>query len=191
MFQITNGKLFFAPMLAILALVGATAASAQKREHISATAMGTATQMGKLVSIDIIINEYSTEQDKGALKEAFEADGSEGLANALDKMKAKGRIAITGTLGYDLNYIRIFKMPDGSRLIRFATDRPLRFGEMWASTRSTEYALSVGEIVISSVKGKTKGTIIPAAKLKLNKERDVEIEAYQNPWDLNNIKVWK
>ena len=186
-----NIRKLVVPVFAIITLAAASGVQAQKTERISATAMGTGTQLGRIVNIDITINEYSNEQDKAGLLEAFQANGSEGLANALDKMKAKGRIAITGTLGYDLNYIRSFNMPDGSRLIRFATDRPIRFGEAWASSRTMDYQLSIGEILIAKEKGKTKGTIVPVARVKLNKERDVEIEAYQNPWDLNNVRIWK
>lgn len=177
--------------VAALVLLTSTDASAQKKEYIQATAMGTSTQLGRVISVNIIINEYSTEADKAALLEAFNSHGSQGLANALDKMKAKGRISVTGTLGYDLNYIRSFKMPDGSRLIRFATDRPITFGEAWGGSRSMDYQLSIGEITISPVKGKTKGTLLPVAQVKLNKERDIEIETFKNPWNLVNIKLSK
>ena len=179
--------------LALVLLVVCADASAQKKknEHITANAMGTSTQLGRLVSVDIHINEYSSPADQAALLEAFKEKGSEGLTNAVDKMSAKGRLAITGTLGFDVNYIREFKMADGGRKIRFITDRPVRFGEVWASTRSMDYALSMGEIIISPVKKMTKGTLMPAAKFRLNKEKEIEIETFQNAWDLVNIKVWK
>jgi hypothetical protein len=174
----------------VLCLAAGTTASAQ-RKHISATARGTSTQMGRIVSIDIRINSLSTKADQGVLLEAFQADGSEGLANALDKMSSKGRIAITGTVGYDLNYIRRFNMPDGSIKIRFVTDRPINFAEHWNSTRTLDYQLSLGEVIIRPAKGKSAGTLMPAARLRINKEGDLEIEAFQNPWELVNIKVWK
>src|SRR5688572_17941712 len=91
---------------------------AQTAKHIMAIARGTSTQMGTVISVDLRINEFSTAADQAALIEAFKSDGTKGLANALDKMKSKGRMAITGTLGYDVNYIREFKLPDGSRKIR-------------------------------------------------------------------------
>jgi len=177
--------------LAVVFLFNVTNVFAQKREQISANARGTSTQLGQVTNIDIRINSYSTADDQKALFEAFAENGSEGLTNAVDKMSAKGRIAITGTLGFDLNYIREFKMPDGSRKIRFITDRPIAFAEHWGSTRSMDYSLSMGEVIISSVKGKSTGTLMPAAKLRLNKEKEIEIETYQNPWDLTNVKVWK
>ncbi len=186
-----NQRVGFA-IIALTAFVFLTSitASAQKKMRISATAMGTAQQLGRIITVDLWINEYSTAEDKTALLEAFKTHGSEGLANALDKMKSKGRVAITGTLGYDVNYIRQFKMPDGSTKIRFVTDRPITFGEVWGSTRSMDYQLSIGEMIISKEKGKTSGTIIPASMVKLDKEGHIEIEAYQNPWKLVNIKVW-
>src|SRR3982751_2350508 len=122
--------------VSVLCVIAVSSASAQKTtQFISATAMGTSTQLGRVVSIDLRIYEYSPPADQGILKEAFTADGSEGLASALDKMQSKGRMAITGTIGYDVNYIRKFVQPDGTEILRFVTDRPVRFGEAWASTR--------------------------------------------------------
>jgi hypothetical protein len=153
--------------------------------------MGTSYQLGRVVSVDFRINEYSTMEERNALLQAFQDKGSEGLANALDKMKSKGRISITGTLGFDVNFIRSIDMPDGSRVIRFVTDRPIHFGEVWSSSRSMDYALSMGEIIISPVKGKTTGKLFPAAKFTLDKEKELTIETYQNPWNLTNIRVSK
>ena len=179
-----SGLLLFADM-------NASAQENQKREHIQATAEGTSTQLGRIVNIDIIINEHSTADDQKALIEAFQLKGSEGIANALDKMHSKGRIAITGTLGYDVNYIREFPMPDGSRKIRLITDRPIAFGEHWHATRSRDYDLSAAEIIISPQKGKSQGTVLPACQFKIDKQNELQIETFQNPWKLVNIRVSK
>jgi len=63
----------------------------------------------------------------------------------------------------------------------------LRFGEVWADTRSSDYQLSGLQINISQDKKKKTGTLLPAAQLKVNKEGQLEIEAFQNPWTLTNI----
>jgi len=161
------------------------------REFIQATAEGTSTQMGRMISVNIILDEYSTPEDQKALLEAFEQKGQQGLYHALNKMKAKGRIAITGTLGYDVNYIRVFQMPDGSRKILLVTDRPITFGEAWSDSRSMEYNLSAIEIILTPAKGKSSGTLLPACQFKIDKEQELEIENYQNPWKLANIMVRK
>jgi len=179
-----------ATFAAILLIFGSTT-FAQKSEQISSTAMGTGQQFGRMISVDLRIFEHSTAEDQKALLDAFAVNGSEGLANALDKMKSKGRIAITGTLGFDVNYIRVFKMPDGGRKIRFVTDRPIRFGEAWGSTRSMDYQISIGEIIITKDKKKSTGTLMPATRVKLNKEGEIELETFQNPWNLTNIRVYK
>ncbi|HKP39132.1 MAG TPA: hypothetical protein VJT71_19895, partial [Pyrinomonadaceae bacterium] len=109
---------------------------------IQAQAMGTMTQMSRNYNITVRIQEYSPPGDQAILLEAFQAKGNEGLVNALSKMPSKGRLAITGTLGGDLAYIRKFEQPDGSVIIRMITNRLLRFGEVWADTRSRDYQLS-------------------------------------------------
>ena len=184
--NVTIRKCLMAVALCILAT---TSTFAQKTEFISAIARGTSTQLGRIINVDLRIVEYSTADDQKALLEAFQTNGAQGLANAVDKMKAKGRIAITGTLGYDLNYIREFKMSDGSRKIRFVTDRPISFREAWGSTRSMDYAITMGEIIVRQEKGKSTGTLMPAATITLNKQGELEIETFQNPWELTNIRL--
>ena len=158
---------------------------------LSATAMGTFYQGGRIVNIDLSVTQSSSPTDQKALLEAFREGGSEGLVNALEKMGSKGRIANTGTLGFDLKYVRIFKMPDGSLNIRFVTDRPITFAERWASARSMDYSLAMGEIFIKTGKDKSSGTLVPASRLKLNDKGEVQIDALQNTWKLTNIRVWK
>src|ERR1700741_2136190 len=155
---------------------------------IQGTAMGQSTQMGRMFSVNIIINELSTPADQKALLESFQAKGNEGLVNALSKMPSKGRIAITGTLGYDVNYIRKFKQPDGSTVFRLVTDRPITFGEAWSDSRSSDYNLSGLEITLSPEKKKSSGTLLPACQFKIDKENNLEIEAYQKPRKPTNIQ---
>jgi hypothetical protein len=175
----------------IAAIWSITPADALGQKTIRAIARGTSTQLGRLVNVDIRINSLSAASDQGALLEAFQAGGSEGLANALEKMRAKGRIAITGTLGYDLNYIRKFANPNGDTVIRFVTDRPIRFGEAWGSTRSRDYEITIGEVVIPKADPKkAKGTLMPATRVRLNKKGEIELENFQNPWELTNMKIY-
>ena len=95
-------------------------------------------------------------------------------------------LAITGTLGYEVNYIRSFPTPTG-RKIRIVTNRAIRFGEAWADSRSMDYSLSALELDITKEKGKSTGILLPACQFKLDKENHLEIENYQNPWKLTNI----
>jgi len=178
-----------------LLVAGSDRTAAQERKEsrkkitIQAQAMGTSTQLGRTFNITAIINELSPPEDQKILLDAFQAKGNEGLVNALSKMRSKGRLAITGTLGGDLAYIRRFQQPDGTLVIRMITNRLLRFGEVWSDTRSSDYQLSGLEIVVGKDKKKATGTLLPAAQLKVDKGGQLEIETYQNPWKLTNVQV--
>jgi hypothetical protein len=180
-------------LLATLLLTGVTlalAADDRKVETIDATAMGTSTQMGKLVNVKVTIYEYSTDEDRQILIEAFTKGQNQGLVNALTKMKSVGRIAITGTIGYDLSFIRLVPTPTG-RKIRFVTNRLLRIGESYYNTQSTAYNLTAGEIEINdSDKDKSSGVLYPAAQLVINKEGQLEFNLRENAWKLTNIIDW-
>ena len=179
-------------IVGVLSLIVLTSSvcSAQKlakRIFIQATAMGTSTQLGRNASVNLIINELGTDAERQGLIEAFQSKGNEGLINALSKMKSKGRMQITGTLGYDVAWAKMLSQPDGTTILRMVTDRPLRFGEVWSDSRSSDYELSVVEIVIPKDQKKVTGMLYPASKLKMNKKGELELELYQNPWKLVNI----
>ena len=184
---------FGAVLLSALLLTAVTLAiSADDRstEVIDATAQGTSTQLGKIVNVKVTIYEFSTEEDRQILVDAFKKGQNQGLVNALTKMRSVGRIAITGTIGYDLSFIRLVPTDTG-RKIRFVTNRLLRFGEVYANTQTTAYNLTAGEIEINDKdKGKSAGVLYPAAQLVINKEGQLEFQLNQNPWKLTNIIDW-
>ena len=157
------------------------------REVYQAQAMGQNTQAGKTFNVTVNIERYSTADERQVLVDAFQRAGSEGLFNALDKMRSKGRIAITGTLGYDISFVRKIATGDGYK-IRILTNRPIRFGEAWVNGRSTDYNLSAVELDLSNQKDKSAGVLLPVCQFKIDKKtNELEIESYQNPWKLQNI----
>jgi hypothetical protein len=177
-------------VLAISAATIAVSADDRKTETIDATAMGTSTQLGKNVSVKVTIHEYSTDEDRQILVDAFKKGQNRGLVNALTKMKAVGHIAITGTIGYDLSFIRLIPTPTG-RKIRFVTNRLLRFGEVYANSQTTAYNLTAGEIEINDTdKDKSAGVLYPAAQFVISKEGQLEFQLNNNPWKLVNIIDW-
>ena len=171
----------------MLASPGASAQKLAKSIYYQAQAMGQSTQLGQTFGITLIIEEFSTPDDQKALLGAFGEKQNEGLVNALSKMKTKGHLAITGTLGYEVTYIRTFPTPDGGTKIRLVTNRPIRFGEVWSDTRSMDYNLSGMELIISPDKKKNSGFLAPACQFKLDKENHIEMELLQNEWKLVNI----
>ena len=171
----------------LLASPSSSAQKLPKSIYIQGQAMGESTQMGQTFGVTLIIEEYSTADDQKALAGAFNEKGNEGLVNALNKMSSKGRMSITGTLGYEVTYIRSWPQPDGTTKLRLVTNRPITFGEAWSDSRSMDYSLSGVDIILSPDKKKNSGTLYPACKLKMNKENQLELETLQNPWKLVDI----
>jgi hypothetical protein len=177
--------------LLFLAAFPAISAKKVKNETIEATAMGTGTQMGQMIGISVEIYEYSTPEEKQLLMDAFAKGQNQGLVNALTKMHAVGHISITGTLGYDLAFVRLIPTPTG-RKIRFVTNRQLRFGEVWADAQSTAFNLTAGEFDLDDTdKSKSTGVLYPECQLAIDKQGQLQIQLTQNAWKLVDVLDWK
>ncbi len=191
--RFTNRKFGYAGLLVVLLLATVVPISSQDKgdvETLDAQAMGTSTQLGQTVGIKVNIFRYSTDDDRQTLVKAFSTGQQQGLVKALSQMKPVGRIAITGTLGYDLAYIRLIKTPTG-RTIRFATNRLIRFAEAYYNTQSQSFDLTAGEFTLNDADNKKSGgTLFPASQLIINKQGELQFELRQNPWNLVNIIDW-
>ena len=178
--------------LLLLSVAGSgTLASDQGRMTIQATAKGTSTQLGRLVNVNIYIEGYSTSDDRKALIEAFKRRGQDGLVDALQKMKSKGRVRFSsGGVGNEVKYIIELPSQNGRKL-RLITDRWLSFRELYNSNRIADYNVGAIELNLTP-DGKGSGTVLPACRLTMNKKKQqVEIETFQNPWDLTNFMISK
>jgi hypothetical protein len=166
----------------------ATIVQAQRGMTIQANARGTSTQMGQLYHVNIIIQQFSTPADQKALMDAFQRSGHDGLRKALERMKSKGRIRFaSGGVGNDIKHIIELPSENGRRF-RLVTDRNLAFGELYQGTRSRDYDVGAIELTITA-DGKGSGTLLPACRVKLNKNNQIEVETFRNPWDLNNFII--
>jgi len=187
------GKVVFTVLLltSLLLLAGIAGFARDKNETIDATAWGTGTQLGKNIGVTLIIYEWSTAEDRQILVDAFKQGSNKGLVNALEKMRAVGRMSITGTLGTDVSFIRLIQTPTG-RKIRFITNRQIRFGEAWSDSPTQAFDLSGGEIDLNDQdKSKSAGVLYPAAQLTIGDNGELTINLNQNAWRLGNIIDWK
>jgi hypothetical protein len=184
-------KITFVVALWVALMIVGTPRSFAACEVIDASAQGTSTQLGRMTNIKVTICSYSTPEDRQVLKDAFLKGQSEGLSKALENMKSVGRIAITGTVGYDLAYIDSIPTDTG-RVIRFVTNRRIAFGEAYYNTQSTAYSLTAGRIILNDKdKNKSAGDLFPAAQLIINKKGQLQWDLRRNPWKLQNIIDWQ
>jgi|SRR5271166_4389192 len=177
--------------LLLAAMISLPGFARDKNETIDATAYGTSTQLGRNIGVTLIIYDWSTPEDRQILVEAFQKGQNQGLVNALQKMKAVGRINIPGTLGYDVSFIRLIPTSTG-RKIRFVTNRKIAFAEAYADTQSQSFDLTAGEMDLNDQdKSKSTGVLYPACQFTINKDGELQIELNQNAWRLSNFIDWK
>ena len=190
------GKFSFGAVLVLsLMRIDSTPSYSQDRvkpETIEAIATGTGTQAGNgFVTFWLTIYEYSTAADRQVLVEAFQKAQNQGVVNALSKMRAVGHVSLTGTLGFDVSFIRSVPTPTGRR-IRFVTNRKIAFGEAWTDSQSQAFNLSAGEIDLNaSDRKQSYGVVYPAAELVINKEGELRFDLSQNPWKLVSFSDFK
>jgi len=180
-------------MLSGLLMLATTLAFSRgpKSETLEASAMGTGTQLGQVIGVTLDIYEWSTPEDRQILIEAFNKGQNQGLVNALSKMKAVGHCSITGTLGYDVSYIRLTNTPTGRKIV-FVTNRQIRFGEAFFDTQSQDFNLTAGEFDLNDTdKSKSTGTVFPAAQLIIGKDGQLQTDLSQNPWKLVDVLDWQ
>jgi hypothetical protein len=186
----SGGKWMISVLTTVILAIAVFATVAQdkpKRETIQAQAMGQNTAMGKSFNVTVTINSYSTPDDQKILLDAFAQGGQAALSKTVSKMKSKGRVAVTGTLGYDIGYVRTFPTADG-RKIRLITERPIRIAEARDGGRSTDYDLSALEFNLNDAKSKSSGSLIVGLRVKVDKDNQLVFESYgSGPWNLVNV----
>ncbi|MEK6302679.1 MAG: hypothetical protein AABO41_18360 [Acidobacteriota bacterium] len=131
---------------------------------------------GTVRPITIYISDYSTEAEAKMLAGAFADGGSKMLFKVLTKMKSKGRIAPTGSVGYQIRFIRSTDTPNGRKVVML-TDRPIGFLEAYYGTRSKDYQYGLVELNLND-NGKGEGSLIYAAKVKAIRGDTIEVENF-------------
>jgi hypothetical protein len=147
---------------------------------------------GRASSLDIVIYEWTSPEERQALIETFVAEGSEALYDALDDVSVKGYLRLPHTLAYDMQYAWQFEV-DGKRRIVLATDRPMTFLEISRGFRSRDYNVSLVMLDLDPETGEGEGTAMGGAELSIDKETgrlEIEFRGTQ-PTRLTKVKRQK
>lgn len=132
---------------------------------------------GNMVSRGFTLTIEGTTSDVDARKfgSILRSQGEDALLKAIAKEK-KGTFALDGQLSHDINTVRVHQNPNGhSYTIVF--ERWLSFFEIRDGTRSEDYPFTYIELFVDETKG-IGGTLIPAAKIRFNKQNVIEIDNF-------------
>jgi hypothetical protein len=171
-----------------------TALAAKPIAHLTAFAvdMSNIANRTRAGTIDIIINRWSSDQERDQLLAALREGGSDGLLRALQKIKEPaGYIRTPTSIGYPLRFAREIPNPDGGKRIIIATDRYVSFLEASTQPRTVDYPFMLVDIRLGP-DGKGTGKLMPLAKVTMNPDHVVEIENYASePVRLTEVRELK
>ena len=182
-----------AATLALL-LLAAASLRAEDKPLLRLRAFAVALGSGRSSAVDIVINRWSTDEERESLLTTLQEFGQDKLLDALMKIRPPvGYMRAPNSLGYDLFYARDNAMPDGSRHIVAATNRRVAFREAASNTRSMQYQFTLIEVHLPQDGKGGEGKMVPAAKVSWDKDKKkLEIENYQAlPIDLKSVSVQK
>lgn len=126
----------------------------------------------------LYIDGQTSAADAQRLLGILQERGQRGLLDAIQRNSNLGRLSIGGRVGRELGAVVVDNV-DGKRRIRAITDRWVGFGEIWRSSRSTDYPFTYIELLVDPRTGRGDGTFIAAARVRWRgSENQVEIEDF-------------
>jgi hypothetical protein len=180
-------------VVAALSLIAAASSLAQTMgspEKFTAFAVNMGSLSGRTSSsvVDIVVNRWSTEAERGRLMSTLLDRGPDKLLDALQKNPKVGYIRTPNSLGYDLHYAHRTALPENAERVVIATDRYISFWEARNQPRSIDYPFTVIEMHINA-DGKGEGKMSIATKIQVDKEsQSIELENYgTQPVLLENV----
>jgi hypothetical protein len=142
-------------------------------------------------TLDIVIEHWSTDAQRDALRDTLVTKGSDALLSAIQKIRPRvGYVRTSTSLGWDLQFARERLLPDGGRRVIVASDRPIGFWEALNQPRSIQYEFLAAEIRLDK-DGRGEGKLFPAADVTYDKaKRTIEVENYETyPIRLMSVQV--
>ena len=136
---------------------------------------------GARANVDIYIKSYSSNEEAKRMAGLLLDGGSKSLLKGLEDLDSKGKITLTGRVGfYDLKFVRSRPIPGGRRIYAVG-DRPIGFLEAYYSNASTDYEFGILQLDLKkNKKGREEGvgSLIYAAKIKVEGGNTIDVESY-------------
>jgi hypothetical protein len=173
---------FLSACVAIAAVAASTGTllAAKPVMHLTAFAvdMSNMANRTRAGTIDIVINRWSSDEERDTLRAALREGGTARLLKALQKIKEPaGYIRTPSSIGYPVRFARQIPAPDGGKRIIVATDRYVSFLEATTQPRTIDYPFMLVDIRLGP-DGKGTGKLMPLAKVTESEDHVVEIENY-------------
>ena len=171
---------------------GSPSEAPTKHDPIRFSAFNVDMPTGAAGVTEIAIERWTTGDERAKLLELvgtakFGEDGQRKLLEALQRIDPRvGYIRTPNSLGWDLRYAVENTLPDGTRQIVIATDKPVSFGAAASDSRAMDYPFTIIEMRMKPNE-KGEGKMLAATSVTTKNGR-IELENYgQEPVRLTSI----
>jgi hypothetical protein len=156
-----------------------TEQAAELPERFTATLMVVNSPVGPsgIERISIVIERWTTDEERGALLAALRDGGTDELVKAMQELDA-GYVQIGQSLGWRLRTAATWQTDEG-RKVRVATDRPVYFREQYRGTRSKDYPIGIIEFLLPP-EGKGEGALLAATMVQFDDQGRIEVKSLPN-----------
>jgi hypothetical protein len=153
-------------------------------------ALGGGPVSGQTAYLTLQADQWTPDATIEQLATTLVEEGQRALLKEVAALPPAGWITIGNGLRYNMRTMRSQELPDGTRVIRSVTDRPIQFGELARSTRSRDYAFGLVELYLTE-DGTGQGRLVPAAQIELE-HGQVEITSFGTmPFIINKVAPQK
>jgi hypothetical protein len=175
----TSCQAMFKLLLIVTASGLLLAAGAVERFTATAVTVPKAGLRPVSVTIEIVIDRWSTDAERDRLIEAIEKKGSSAALDLIRSLPSIGHISTSTSSGTSLRFAHARPTSEGGRQIIIATERPMSVGEQRPRFgRSPDHPFSLVDIRIDK-SGAGDGKLAYAAQLAHNRKTGaIEIENY-------------
>jgi len=163
-----------------------------KQSPLRFSAFNVSMPTGQAGVTEIVIERWTTGDERTALLGLVETakigeSGQHKLLAALQKINPRtGYIRTPNSVGWDLRYAVENTLPDGTRQIVIATDKPVSFAAAASDSRAMDYPFTLIEMRMKA-NDKGEGKMLAATSISVKNGR-LELENYgQEPVRLTNI----
>ena len=177
----------------VVPLAAQEPAAPTKKNPLQFTAFNYSAQLGAAGVTQVTIERWTTDAERMSLLALVETakpgePGQRNLLRGLQKIKPRvGFMRTPNSRGWDLRYAVENKMPDGTRQLVIATDKPVSFAAGASNARVLDYPFTIIEMRMKPGE-EGEGRMLAASSIMV-KEGRLQLENYgQEPVRLINIK---
>jgi hypothetical protein len=136
-------------------------------------------QTGQTGRVEIVITRWSTDGEREVLKAVLKAAGNQAMTQEMQNLQQVGYIKTPESMGDALMFARSNTLPDGSRQVVVATNRPISLAGSLAPGAAQKYDLSVIEMRFKKGAKTGEGKMTIAAEASIDpKTGNVQITNY-------------